>query len=138
MPKRNRRYLQISVGFSSSAAEPPCAAFRHTCQQICGSTSPSFILEVEIAERLTIGVADDEADIVRLVDGPWRWKTASSRVTPGYPRAYDIKDRTNSESVRKGFEVAVRAARTAKRAGFLDRVGFKSNAPNAVSHCSEL
>ena len=42
-------------------------------------------------------------------------------MTPGYPRRIirsAIKDRTNSESVRKGFEAAVRAARTAKRAGF--------------------
>ncbi len=43
-------------------------------------SSSRLILEVEIAERLTVGVMHDEAGIVRLIDGPRRWKTARRHV----------------------------------------------------------
>jgi hypothetical protein len=37
-----------------------------------------FVLEAKIAERLSIGVADDEAGIVRRIDGPRRREGAVS------------------------------------------------------------
>ena len=44
-----------------------------------------FILEIKIAERLPVGVTDDEAGVVRLIDGPWRRKAAAT-MRPSYPR----------------------------------------------------
>jgi hypothetical protein len=40
-----------------------------TCQQIGGCTSARFNLEIEIAERLTVRVTDDEAG-VGFFNGP--------------------------------------------------------------------
>ncbi len=39
-------------------------------EQLSRRASPRPILEIEIAERLPGAVADNEAGVVRLVDGP--------------------------------------------------------------------
>ena len=45
-------------------------------QKIGSRLSPQLLLEVEIAKRLPVLVAHDEAGI-HLLDGPWRWEAAS-------------------------------------------------------------
>jgi len=42
--------------------------------RLAAARRPGF-LEVEITERLTVGVMHDEAGIVRLIDGPRRRET---------------------------------------------------------------
>jgi hypothetical protein len=46
---------------------------------------PPVVLEVKMAERLTVLVADDVAGVLHLLDGP-RWREAASKLfTPHHP-----------------------------------------------------
>ena len=44
-------------------------------QQIRSSATPRLILGNRHGQRLTVVILDDEAGIIRLIDGPW-WREA--------------------------------------------------------------
>ena len=46
-------------------------------QQVRRSASARLVLEVDIGQRVAVVIADDEAGMVRLIDGP-RWRETAS------------------------------------------------------------
>ncbi len=49
-------------------------------EQLRRRAPAGFILEIEIAERLPVRVADDEAGVVVLFDRPWRGKATRGKM----------------------------------------------------------
>ena len=45
-------------------------------KQLGSSASPRLILEIDIRQRVTVVILDDEAGIVGLIDSPWRREAA--------------------------------------------------------------
>jgi hypothetical protein len=74
----NDTLFAIFLGSSMIRGYLHASSIRNSQRLIVAPRPSRLVLEIDVGERLPIGVADDEAG-VGLLDGPWRWEAAGLR-----------------------------------------------------------
>jgi hypothetical protein len=68
---------------------------------VCCRSPPRFILEIDVGERLPIGVTDDEAG-VGLLGGPWRREAAALNHCPAISAVMLFAEATGASPIGLG------------------------------------